>query len=176
MTREPIRFRANREKITETVVWLAGKAPGLTLDKVARILFLADKSHLNRFGRLVTGDAYLAADNGPFPREAMAVISAGPAGVILSGDGSRLAQAVRDPDLDLFSKTDLDALGEALAAVSAMTGRDILSEARQEPCWAGARKNGGDRPVIGPETMVDDGPHREGIIAYMREMAGSMVL
>ena len=39
----------------------------LTKLKAAKLLFFADKLHLNRYGRPILGDCYFCLDHGPVP-------------------------------------------------------------------------------------------------------------
>lgn len=50
------------------ISYLASKRlPDLTKYKICKLLFLADKQHLVRYGRPITGDTYFALEWGPVP-------------------------------------------------------------------------------------------------------------
>lgn len=55
----------NPRKLLETLVWVAGRVPGADFHKVLKILFYADKAHLERYGRPVVGDRYIKMEYGP---------------------------------------------------------------------------------------------------------------
>jgi uncharacterized phage-associated protein len=50
--------------------------PDLTKYKLCKLLFLADKNHLVRFGRTITGDKYCALPHGPIPSHTLNLLTA----------------------------------------------------------------------------------------------------
>ena len=69
-----IQFNTNTDKVIEIIVWLADKEPNIDIYHVAKILFYADKRHLNKYGRPVTGDTYIKMEYGPAPSLALDII------------------------------------------------------------------------------------------------------
>ena len=64
----PVQFKFDFDKVKEGLLFFAHKkVPGLSKGKVCKLFFLADKLHLVRFGRPVTGDTYYALEHGPVP-------------------------------------------------------------------------------------------------------------
>src|SRR4051812_34811550 len=64
----PVEFKLDMEKVIATTLFLAGKnLPELTEGKLLKLMFLADKYHLVRYGRPITGDRYEAMNHGPVP-------------------------------------------------------------------------------------------------------------
>lgn len=55
--------------------------PDLTKGKIAKLLFLADKLHLVRFGRTITGDRYAALPHGPIPSQTCNLLDSFEAGI-----------------------------------------------------------------------------------------------
>ena len=62
-----IRFLFDEKKALEALVLVAGDWPGISTFYAAKVFFLAEKQHLNQFGRPVVGDRYIAMRNGPVP-------------------------------------------------------------------------------------------------------------
>jgi uncharacterized phage-associated protein len=61
-------FTFDREKAAAAIVYLASQhIPDLSKGKICKLIFLADKHHLVRFGRPVTGDRICAMKDGPVP-------------------------------------------------------------------------------------------------------------
>ncbi len=60
-----IRFRFNAKKAVEVILWFAERRPGISFHTLLKLLFYADKRHLNRYGRPITGDDYIAMQYGP---------------------------------------------------------------------------------------------------------------
>jgi uncharacterized phage-associated protein len=62
------RFKFDEEKAVAAVAFLASRRiPELTKGKICKLVFLADKHHLVRFGRPITGDRICAMKDGPVP-------------------------------------------------------------------------------------------------------------
>lgn len=69
-----VHFEYDFEKATSALVYLAAKpdaVPALDKYKAGKLLFLADKYHLVRYGRPILGDFYKALDHGPIPQRTM---------------------------------------------------------------------------------------------------------
>jgi len=68
----PVRFQLDTDKTAAAIVFLAASGTrDLTKYKIVKLLFLADKYHLVRYGRTITGDRICAMDYGPVPSVAL---------------------------------------------------------------------------------------------------------
>src|SRR5437762_2187452 len=70
--RLPVRFEFSVRKALAGLLYFASESQGVTaLDKykLAKLVFLADKYHLVRYGRPIFGDFYRALEWGPVPRQ-----------------------------------------------------------------------------------------------------------
>jgi uncharacterized phage-associated protein len=64
----PLEFQLDIDKVLATAVFIARQdVPELTVGKMMKLIFLADKYHLVRYGRPITGDRYEAMNDGPVP-------------------------------------------------------------------------------------------------------------
>jgi hypothetical protein len=63
----PLRFAIDETKALEALVLVAKAWPEITPFFAAKVFFLAEKWHLNRFGRPIIGDTYVAMHDGPVP-------------------------------------------------------------------------------------------------------------
>lgn len=57
----------DREKALELILHIASRLPRPTLHSISKTLYLADKQHLQDFGRFMCGDQYIAMEYGPVP-------------------------------------------------------------------------------------------------------------
>ena len=70
-----IDFKLDKDRSREALVYLAAKLADTATDigfdvyRACKLLFLADKLHLVRYGRTITGDRYFAMDDGPVPNQ-----------------------------------------------------------------------------------------------------------
>jgi uncharacterized phage-associated protein len=57
----------NRDKALEAILFIASRLQLPTMHSIAKMLYLADKRHLQEYGRLICGDRYVAMEYGPVP-------------------------------------------------------------------------------------------------------------
>lgn len=63
-----VKFTLDIEKVIASSIYIAQRdIPELTIGKMMKLIFLADKCHLVRYGRPITGDRYEAMKDGPVP-------------------------------------------------------------------------------------------------------------
>lgn len=179
----PIRFQFNERKAVEALTHIATSWPEVTAFYASKILFFAEKYHLNRYARPIVADTFIAMPNGPVPSTVYDFIKghwdqAGDpeaiAGAIKVTDNHYpTVEARRAPNLDVLSPSDLECLDEAVAfcrhhgfgALSALT--------HQDRAWADAPANGPMRY----DHMIDaDNPHRDSILDEARDFAAYGVL
>jgi uncharacterized phage-associated protein len=64
----PVEFQLDIDKVIATSIFIASQGvPELTIGKMMKLIFFADKYHLVRYGRPITGDQYDAMNDGPVP-------------------------------------------------------------------------------------------------------------
>ena len=61
----PIQFKITYDTTIEVIIWLANMKPGIDIYHVAKVFFYADKMHINKYGRPITGDTYFSMKRGP---------------------------------------------------------------------------------------------------------------
>jgi len=62
-----IKYRIDAEKAIETITLLSTLKPGIDLYHMGKIIFYAEKEHINRYARPIIGDKYICGKDGPFP-------------------------------------------------------------------------------------------------------------
>lgn len=136
------------------------KSTGADLYPVMKMLYLADKVHLGKYGRTVTGDEYVAMGKGPVPDRAYNLCkyvrgdraqfdSFPDAKSFFAMSGNRLT-LLREPDMDELSASDVKALDEA-CAIYAKGGWKAVADASHDAAWDAAWKKASARGV----KMVD---------------------
>lgn len=102
------------------VLFLVHQIAAPTFEKVSALLYLADRTHLSRYGALMFGGAYEAMRDGPVPTVLINLAMAGPIDV-------REA-----PDLDELSAGVLDVLEEVIARHGDETPQEASAHTRGE--------------------------------------------
>jgi uncharacterized phage-associated protein len=142
----PVAFDFDFNKALAAILYLASDTQVTALDKykAAKLLFLADKYHLVRFGHPILGDFYKAFDNGPAPQTSIDLLQ----GVIDAAKeqrparGShvaRLAEALRvdtewenarfsaaeKPNMRALSRSEVEALNRVIREHGRKTFKEL---------------------------------------------------
>lgn len=123
-----IQFQFDYEKTKGALLYLAARVPEFDRNKACKLLFLADREHLIRLARPITGDRYEAFPTGPVPSKTKELLVG--MEFVLKGqtadtdpEAKNLASAfslesgtyykgLQDPDPDALSESDLTVLEE----------------------------------------------------------------
>ena len=170
------------EKGLEAVLFIADKLGevGLEADAhaIAKLLFWADKWHLEHFGSQVTGDDYIAMPEGPVPSNIYEIIKS------VRGDeyfhypddtlsvfqqafkveSKYVVRAKRKPNLAKLSESEIQALSESVATYGGLSFEE-RSKASHGPAWKSAKKPNGR---ISLEAIIDELPNRDEVLSYIR--------
>ncbi len=60
-------FVFDEDVAIEVILYIANRVPHPTFHLIFKIMYFADKAHLERYGRFICGDSYVAMRNGPVP-------------------------------------------------------------------------------------------------------------
>jgi uncharacterized phage-associated protein len=149
-----ILFRFAPEKLVQALVFFAQRGVrDLDKMKAAKLLFHADKYHLLKYGRPVIGDQYACMDYGPVPSASLNVMN----DVIAHDEHFQplakelfdeyvtversmfrrypVFRARKEPDLDVFSDSDVEALEHARENFGAMPAWKLSEQSHDEPSW-----------------------------------------
>ena len=182
-SRGAARYAVDVAKAVEVILWLANAKPGIDLYHVIKCIFFADKDHLNRYGRPVIGDDYVADTYGPLgrsiygllrrrPIEMLALDSNGELPFRVLDEKNWIVQADRETNLRLLSRSDIEALQRALDDVGNLSFAELVERTHQEPAYIAA--NGGRMRY---EDLLDPSdPDRDEKAADLAETARVAVL
>ncbi len=105
-------FQFNEDRAFASIVYVASRGlPNLTKYTICKLVVLADKAHLVRFGRTITGDEIYALDYGPIPSRTLNALTALIADNFADPTAQRLApNIVLDKSFQHphFSATEID--------------------------------------------------------------------
>ena len=154
-------FAYDKATAVEALLYIAERAPDLTLHKAFKLMYFADRRHLEEYGRLIFGDQYVAMKNGPVPSATYNMTRAvrGDESTFFdSGEGSDgfvvvegfRIEALRRSNLHQFSASELECLDEAIKTYGALDFRS-LSTLSHDASWRAADVN--DRISIDALTL-----------------------
>lgn len=141
------------EKALETLLYIANHCPIKDIYHVLKIQFFADRKHLERGGRFITGDHYIAMKNGPVASNAYNFLKVArgeqvyiPAPMIeqirsaMTIQENIITQA-REANRDYLSQSDVDCLDEAIAENGTLSFT-ALNNKSHDALWRSADLNG----------------------------------
>lgn len=143
-------MRAEYEKIVQAINYFAERNPGKKISKlhVLKIIFLADRYHLRMYGRMLTQDRYFAMQYGPVASMTKNVFEF----LNITQEQKKYAAqylrpvddhdvvSIKKPDMDVFSKTDIEALDAAWDVYSKHKST-IVAFTHRFPEWKNKEKN-----------------------------------
>lgn len=180
-----LKFRFDENKAVAALGFVASESPGLTLFFVSKVLFYADKWHINRFGRPVIGDEYIRMKDGPVPSTVKDYIDEKWDRVAKPHDFENVIQikhglwlrwlyAGRNrANLDLLSQTDMHCLREAIAFCKDKSKEELSALSHEEKAWKRASNN---REMDYEDFVDDDNPHQAEMVTILKETAACGVM
>jgi len=146
----PRQFDFDADKALAATAYLAGHT-GESMYPIFKMLYLVDRLHLERYGRPVTGDRYVAMKEGPAPSaiyDCMKVLrgdrqfSTCPnAEAFLEVNPRTHDVSVRKmPEMDVMSATDMECL-EAIIEAYKTRGSKYVVEQSHDEAWKATSKN-----------------------------------
>ena len=135
-------------KITQVLCYLISKIGNgkISMLPLLKIVYLADRYHLRRYGRFVTGDSYIAMRKGPAAKRTKTLIYAaekgyGTAGAYIQSCDPKTRHANLCVEVkcgaDELSETDVEALDVAIAKYNEIVakGLDLPEYTHAFPEW-----------------------------------------
>lgn len=189
----PLEFRPKIDKIVELLLYLAKTRPGSDKYQAVKFLYLADRAHLNKYGRPITHEVYFALPYGPVASKAMdllngdkwvmkeAGIDSLPFDLVKVTRGGKETVALCDPsrdvDFDLFSKSDIRIFDEVLSEYGDKDFDELFELTHghyaYKKAWRG-RAAGSKRALMSYEDMIEADDKRIDILRDIGPVSANM--
>lgn len=168
---EFLSYVPKRDKVTEGVLLLLKKTQeggrAMSATQLATVMFLADKAHLDVYGRPVFFDNYVATKNGPEGVAAMEMLDCSydwtsdatenAPWTTENFDGQSCVRALRSPNMRRLSETDVEALDSALGMVTNLNTDQLGLFTHRGQAYAAAWADGkGDGSRLDPRLIPDN--------------------
>lgn len=135
-------FKFDRQKAIEVILYLCHNAPISDRIHICKILYFADKYHMEKFARLICGDWYAAMPRGPVPSNTYRIIKAADRGAIPEiAVNDYDVIALREPNEKVFSKSDIEALNWAIREYGNLPVGELIDISHDE-VWRATTDNG----------------------------------
>lgn len=186
MSLAKIKFAFSEGKALAALAFVAQSRPGLTPFFVSKVFYLAEKQHVNQYGRPIVADTYIAMTEGPVPSTIKHYIDQNWFWV---SEPAHSAQAYRihrrqgalpklmpgstSLDFASLSESDKECLLEAIAFCEGKSPEELSFITHLDKAWSNADVN---QPMDYADFVDPDNPHRDEILETLQESAVHAVL
>lgn len=136
----------DHKKATQALNFFAKRAGGkITKLNALKLIYLADRYHLRKYGRPIFSDTYWAMPHGPVASSVKDIFEFSGSdeevsyakGYIapLAGETRPTIQSIKEEDVNVFSDSDIEALEFTQKTFGAYTLGAILEECHKYPEW-----------------------------------------
>lgn len=143
--------KINEKKYRNAILFFAHKIRNGTLGKLKmmKLLYYLDFDFFEKYGRSVTGDEYLRFENGPVPHMAEKLLKAmngkelkiTKRKVAVGYNDQMHIEALKDFDVNTFTKEELLMLEEIAGKWEKFTGAEMKSASHGEAPWIATKPN-----------------------------------
>lgn len=159
----------NRDSAVEAILYVAGRiGERKDMHKIFKTLYFADREHLSRYGRSITGDVYIAMSYGPVPSKIDDIFKAVRGDSFFSGYAGEfkndfkfvnkfVIEPLRDADMDFLSETDVECLDYGIDKCKGKSFSELV-EMSHDLAWNNTRK---DREMSVKDILRENGETEE---------------
>lgn len=159
-----IEFIPKTDKIIETILYINERKRGLDHYHILKIIYLADKEHVKRYGRPISFDNFQALKFGPIPTTTYDLLKAALLGGELPFSTKKLSTkhivinvAHRKSNLDYLSESDIEILNETISRYGDYTFNELKNLTHKDKAWIEAwesRPHGKESNAIPFERII----------------------
>ncbi len=164
----------NTDKTVNAVLYISQKLKRSDFHKIFKILYFADRNHISDYGRSITGDTYIAMNDGPVPSNLYDIFKSVRGDGYFKDNGTfskvfkvvnwDLIQPLAEPNLKKLSKTDIDYLENSLEEFGSLSW-DEVREKSHDYAWRNTVRNS----PISLENIVIETGNDEAYVEYLKE-------
>lgn len=139
------KMKKDTRKIIQALTYFASQQEDHELDnmKAYKLLWLADRLHLRKYGRFISNDTYYAMPFGPVPSDTKHLLENKTTQLLNDKDyQNRYIQAlgkkykaIHEPDLRVFSVSDRESLDMVLTLFNGMSATQLSDLSHTFPEW-----------------------------------------
>ena len=190
VTSRKIQFRINYKKLVNVILYVIEKNGGsINKYNLMKILFEADKHHMQKYIRPVTGDRYIKMKKGTVPVETLSIIN---------GRGREFKKCIEEAEIKklpfklikegskhfvvskeeayrgCLSKSDINALNQGIKEYGGLKPDEVEEKNHKEKCWLDTP----DNKQINYEDIITEGKTIESdeIVDYLMRYSRSIAL
>ena len=171
-----IQMNFNENKAIQAILYIVENLKRKDFHKIFKILYFSDREHVSEYGRTITGDRYIAMNDGPVPSNLYDIFKSvrgdgyfkdeGKFSVYFSIVGNDLIKANKEPDLKKLSKTDISCIDHSLQRYGDMSW-DEIREKSHDYAWRSTTIN----RAIQFEDMIREAGKDDEYVEYVSEQS-----
>ena len=166
-------MKFDQEKAVEAILYLSKRVSESEIYGICKLLYLVDKTSLERYGRFVFGESYVAMKEGATPFKAYDMLKKARRKPIdgLKVEGNQII-ALREANMDCLSKSDVECLNqiiESFGKAPYLARREAAHDAAWEKAWNERGISGSSRMPI--ENIAAIFPCSTELIDYLSNCA-----
>lgn len=164
-----VQSRPDEAKAVEVLLYVTDRVQDMYA--ALKVVFFADGNHLEKYGRLIYGDSYVAMRHGPVPGLAYDMLKQDKGAGYLNAvpgrelfaheDQDRLPK--REPNLALLSESDIECLDEAVECYGDKSFRELKDLSHEDRAYQAADEN----DLMSFEDMVRSLPNADEVLEYL---------
>jgi uncharacterized phage-associated protein len=165
-----IQFQFNRTKAIESILYLAQRVKESDVYGICKLLYLVDKTSLEKYGRFVFGESYFAMEEGAAPSFAYDLLKEASEAPVdgIRVDGMRVV-ALREANLIELSRSDIECLDCIIKTYGDLPNWKRRQDAHDEAWKEAWEKRGTKKSVPMPvESIVRMLSDSEDLLSYLR--------
>lgn len=153
----------NTIKTINAVLYIAAKLKIKDFHKIFKILYFSDRDHLSDYGRSITGDTYIAMQDGPVPTNLYDIFKSVRGDGYFRNEGNfsaffeviswNILNPIVEPNLKTLSKTDIDTLSTNIEKYGNLSWQEIR-DISHDYAWENTSK---DRPMKVKDILLEAG-------------------
>ncbi len=176
--REPkMNKHLDAEKTLEVVLYVSQKTNDIF--HIVKTIYFADKMHLEKYGRLISGDAYIAMKDGPVPSGVYElikyvrgdvynydarIVEVHPERAFWAQGKTVIPLPERKPDLDYLSESDIECLDKSIELYANMSFLALWRLVHKEKSYNKTERN--DRIPL-KDIISLDIPNGQEVLEYL---------
>lgn len=144
MAMSKIAFDFDKPKAIETILYLANRMSRSHKYNICKMLYLADKTSLEKYGRFIFGESYAAMKEGATPSKSYDLLKeiAGESSEELKLEGNSVIP-LRDANLDYLSESDIECLDHTISIYDKKPEK--MRRDAHDDAWEKAWENRGEK-------------------------------
>lgn len=180
-SKSTISFKVNAEKAIEVILWFCSQNTNnkVNIYNVLKSIFYAEIDHLNKYGRPIIGDNYMAMDYGTVPSLTYDLIKGNKLALSkhkikelpFSSDGNYIT-GTREYNTEHFSKSDLKCLSDAYKLYGKLSFSKLKDVNHEHPAWLETRKRSPDS-CIPFDLLIED---NQELITELKQYSKNLVV